>query len=301
MPLVSIQYIIPQKTIALQFYKLYFTIFTMVGGKHNLCVGLTTFDNDMLRISIPALGRVRRKFLLVIHNDNPATIITRRQIHALGYRGDMLIINSEENIGLFRARLEIIRTVAAMRGTPEWIMFADDDDIIASLDMPDNPPDDRYMIIQNTLTIHHRMADVVRAMNDADELFVDGQNITTTRQIDTFAGTIYRIGILIDFINTVTPAIQELENTMRRASFVPPVDKIMRALVDMFAFFVHPTLLPIFMNRDNYIAIKIDSAPNKYGRAARPARNPDAAYTRIIEKCEEIFLPYVVARRGTDE
>ena len=75
--------------------------------KNNIIVGLTTFDNEMLRVSVPMLGKIRQKFTLVIYNDNPMTTITRRQIRRLGYCGDLRVINTNENMGLFRARMEL--------------------------------------------------------------------------------------------------------------------------------------------------------------------------------------------------
>ena len=66
----------------------------MMHKKSNIVVGLTTFDNEMLRISVPAIGRMHQKVTLIIFNDNPTTTITRRQIRKIGYSGDLQIINS---------------------------------------------------------------------------------------------------------------------------------------------------------------------------------------------------------------
>ena len=66
----------------------------MMRRKPNIIVGLTTFNNEMLRISVPALGKIRQKFTLIVHNDNPMTTVSRRQIRKLGYCGDLQIINA---------------------------------------------------------------------------------------------------------------------------------------------------------------------------------------------------------------
>ena len=77
----------------------------------DLVVGLTTFNNDMLRLSVPALSRLNGRFYLVVYNDNPTTTVSRRDIRRLGYRGRLRVINGTENIGVLRARMAIINAV----------------------------------------------------------------------------------------------------------------------------------------------------------------------------------------------
>ena len=38
----------------------------MMRKKNNIVIGLTTMGNEMLQISVPALGKLRQKFMLVI-------------------------------------------------------------------------------------------------------------------------------------------------------------------------------------------------------------------------------------------
>ena len=102
--------------------------------KSNIVVGITTFNNEMLRVSVPWIGKIRQKFTLVIYNDNPMATITRRQIRRLGYCGDLIIINSDENVGQFRARMAIVDTAREIH--PKWIIFCDDDDILSDTDIP---------------------------------------------------------------------------------------------------------------------------------------------------------------------
>ena len=66
----------------------------MFKRKTQILVGLTTFYNEYLHVSVPALARLGRRFTLIIHNDNPDTRVSRRQIRRLGYRGKLHIINT---------------------------------------------------------------------------------------------------------------------------------------------------------------------------------------------------------------
>ena len=139
----------------------------MMRRKPNIIVGLTTFNNEMLRISVPALGKIRQKFTLIVHNDNPMTTVSRRQIRKLGYCGDLQIINANENVGELRARLAIIDAAQALN--PDWIIFCNDDDIMTDIEIP-NVSDDNFAIIQNAIILRHRVGDLLRAMECATDI-----------------------------------------------------------------------------------------------------------------------------------
>ena len=108
----------------------------MFRKKNNVIIGLACFNREMLKISIPAIARIKSRFTLIIHNDNPATTIGPRDIRALGYDGPLHIINAAKNIGLRAARLRILD--AATNGFPDaqWIIYVDEDDVLLSADMP---------------------------------------------------------------------------------------------------------------------------------------------------------------------
>ena len=140
----------------------------MFGKKYNLVVGLTTFDVNMLCISVPALGKLDKKFLLIVHNDNPTVTITRHQIRKLGYRGDVRIINSAENVGTFMARMAIVS--AALRDAPSatWVVFCDDDDILTDIDIP-HVSSDNFAVVRNMAIVRHRVSDLLRVMHDTSD------------------------------------------------------------------------------------------------------------------------------------
>ena len=148
----------------------------MIRKKANLVIGLTTFNNEMLRISVPALGKFAQKFTLVIHNDNPVTTVSRRQIRRMGYCGDLHIINSTQNVGLMRSRMAIVQEIRNIGINPDWFVFCDDDDILVNIDMPD-VSNENFAVIQNAIAIRHRMGDMLRAMDSPTDIDPDGENI----------------------------------------------------------------------------------------------------------------------------
>lgn len=255
--------------------------------KSNIVVGLTTFNNEMLRISVPALGKLRQKFMLIIHNDNPMTTVNRRQIRRLGYCGDLHIINASESVGLMRARMNIVRAAYDIMA-PDWFVFCDDDDMLINLDIPD-VSDDNYAIIQNALIIRHRVCDLIRAIENPNDIIPDGENIELARPNIGLVGNPIRADILHKMCNVLDSIMDAIQQSDTNIDYCPPVDAIMWSFVNIYAKHKNPNAVPIYMNDIGYIKTEIDTARIKYNRLARPARNVQEQYRRIIAKYDAVF------------
>ena len=55
----------------------------MLKKSARVIVGLTTFYDEYLGVSIPGLAQIKGKFILVVYNDNPDVRITKKQIRKL--------------------------------------------------------------------------------------------------------------------------------------------------------------------------------------------------------------------------
>ena len=258
----------------------------MMHRKNNIVVGLTTFNNEMLRISVPVLGKIRQKFMLVVYNDNPMTNVTRRQIRRMGYCGDLQVINTNENVGELRARMAIVDAVRTMN--PDWIIFCDDDDLLTNIDIPNVSPDN-FAIMQNAIVIKHRVGDLLHAIDNPNEIECDGENIELRRPNMAIAGTPVRANVLIglgDILRKISDAISDIDDGL---DFCPPVDEIMWNFVNIYARSINPDAVPIYMDQTSYIKNDIDTARIKYGRLARPTRNANDQYHRIIDKYNAVL------------
>ena len=264
----------------------------MMHKKSDIVIGLTTFDNTMLRISVPAIGQIRQKFHLIIFNDNPTTTITRRQIRKLGYCGDLQVINSDENIGEFRARMEIVN--AARNLQPNWFIFCDDDDILIDADIP-NVSDDNFAVIQNAIVLRHRVSDLLRAMENPTDVCPDDENVILLRPHLGLAGTPVRASILFELLKIQEPATNAVLRIVSGLNFVPPIDAIMWNMVNMLAREKNPNAVPIYMNKVNYIKCDLDTPHMKYNRVRKPARNQDKYMRDIIDKCNQAFHDILAA------
>ncbi len=260
----------------------------MLSAKSDIVVGLTTFYNEMLRISVGALAKIRTKFTLIVFNDNPTTTITKRDIRALGYDGDVQIINSPINVGTMAARMDIIRVISGMKNRPTWTIFNDDDDIITNLDVP-TVADENFAVVQNNIVLRGRVMDLFRAMDNPSEVIPDDENIVLTRPHIGFAGTLIRSDILVGMRVALLPIIEKITKIADDLNYRPPIDTIMWSFVNMYARHKNLNAVPIYMDRTNYISTQIDGAAVKYGRPAMPRRGGADAATRAIAQFESIF------------
>lgn len=267
--------------------------------KSDVIVGMTTFNNEMLRISVPALGKLRQKFTLIIYNDNPSTTVSRRQIRRMGYCGDLHIINCVQNIGIMRARMEIIRAANEI-ASAQWIVFCNDDDMLTDVEIPNVAPDN-FAIIRNAMIIRHRVCDLVRAIENTTDIDVDGENVEIMRPNLGLAGNPVRMGVLNGMRRVAEQVMDAILKIDDGLEYLPPVDTVMWAFVNVYARHQNPNAVPIYMDQTGYIKNAVDSARMKYGRLARPMRNADEQYRRAIAKYTDVFTAALdaAALRGT--
>ena len=149
----------------------------MLFNKSRVIVGLTTYYNENLMISMSGMAQLGKHVTIIIHNDNPETKITRRKIRNMGYKGKLYIINSEHNVGLRNARLNIIDFIQQHNIHADWFVFSDDDDILLNVDVP-SVGKNHFALIQNMAVIRTRLIDVLRVIKDKNNFFIDLNKIS---------------------------------------------------------------------------------------------------------------------------
>lgn len=255
----------------------------MFTTKTRVIIGLTTYYNENLIISLSGLSRIGKKAILIIHNDNPDTKITRQQIRAMGYRGDLHIINSEYNIGLLGARMAIIDYVKRHNLNTQWFMFVDDDDILLNLDVP-HVNDNHFAIIQNMSVIRTRLVDVLRAINNPDSLLVDNENIYLVRPHLGMSGTLVRNDMILRLCEVLQSAHSIISDITEGLIFRAPIDIMMWSALNIIARHDNPSATPIYMDTVNYIATDIDTASDKYGMPVLSAKEAQSKIASAITK-----------------
>lgn len=285
----------------LQFFKVLFSIFTMFGMKANCIVGITTYYNEYLGLSIPGLGQFNKKIILIIHNDNPDTIVTAKDIRNMGYNGALHIINSKQNLGMRDARLNILDFVKNKKLNAPWFVFLDDDDMLIDLDTPelDNSV---WAIVQNTAVIKTRLIDVLRVFKDVKKLSVDGKNIKLIQPNVGLAGTMVRTDImqkLADVLNQYHDEIADIDSSV---NFRPPTDAMMWSALNIIARHSDKYTTPIYMDKINYVAINIDTASEKYGMPVGPTENQSEQIKSVINRYDSVIAHAMenAAPRGHD-
>ena len=255
----------------------------MFKTKVRVVVGITTFYNELLGLSVPALRHLPSDFMLIVYNDNPDTVVKRGQIRRLGYSGPLRIINGAQNVGTLRARLNILEYIQKHDIVPQWFVFADDDDILTNIDTP-NIANDNFAVIQNMAVIKSRLVDVMRAMNNPKNCVPDNENIDLVRPHVGLAGTLVRwdaISRMGDVLRQMQMAISDIDESL---SFRPPVDRMMWNALTAVVRNDNPQAMPIYMDSINYIATNLDTAQTKYGMAVAPAKNAAAQIERALSK-----------------
>lgn len=255
----------------------------MFKTKVRVVVGITTFYNDFLGLSVPALRRLPSDFMLIVYNDNPDTVVKRGQIRRLGYSGPLRIINGAQNVGTLQARLNILEYVQKHNIIPQWVVLADDDNILVNIDTP-NVGDDNFAVIQNMAVIKSRLVDVMRAMNNPQNCVPDSDNIELVRPHVGLAGTLVRWDAMRRMGNVLRQMQQEISDIDESLSFRPPVDPMMWNALTAIVRNDNPQAMPIYMDAVNYIATNLDRATTKYGMAVSPAKNAIAQIERALAK-----------------
>lgn len=255
----------------------------MLKKKVRVVVGMTTFYNDFLGLSVPALRHLPSDFMLIVYNDNPDTTIKRRQIRRLGYSGELRIVNGAQNVGTLQARLNILEYIHAHNIVPQWVVFADDDDVLVNIDTP-NVNTDNFAVIQNMAVIKTRLVDVMRLMHNPTECVPDNENIELVRPHVGMAGTLVRWDAMRrmgDILRQMQVAISDIDESL---SCRPPVDRMMWNALTIISRNDNPQANPIYMDSVNYVATRLDTARTKYGMAVAPAKNAAAQIERALAK-----------------
>ena len=232
----------------------------MFRTKTNFIVGLTTYNTENLEISVRGLAQLNKEFVLIVCADNPDKKVTKKQIRSLGYKGPLHIINNQYNVGTLNARLAILKAVRERKINAEWFIFVDDDDILTNIDTP-VVSQDNFAIVQNMVVLRTRLIDVLRVMKKPADYTVDNENVFLVRPHIGITGTLIRINIALRMLDVMNDAQQEISDINERLSFRPPVDMMMWSALNIIAQHDNQNATPIYMDRVNYIATDIDTAP----------------------------------------
>jgi hypothetical protein len=259
----------------------------MFKKKTHVIVGLTTFYDEYLGVSIPGLAQIKGKFILVVYNDNPDVRITKKQIRKLGYRGRLYVINGTHNVGQLRARLAILDFVRKHKIKSDWFVFVDDDDILTNLNIPD-VSENNFAIIQNMAVMRTRLIDVLRAVRNNTNYTIDNENVYLVRPHVGLAGTLARFTTIMRLGEILTNALQDLSDVDESLSFRPPVDMMMWSALNIIARHDNGCATPIYMDTINYIASDIDTCPVKYGMKLQPTKNATQQIQRAIARYDAV-------------
>ena len=255
----------------------------MFRTKTNFIVGLTTYNTENLEISVRGLAQLNKEFVLIVCADNPDKKVTKKQIRSLGYKGPLHIINNQYNVGTLNARLAILKAVRERKINAEWVIFVDDDDILTNIDTP-VVSQDNFAIVQNMVVLRTRLIDVLRVMKKPADYTVDNENVFLVRPHIGITGTLIRINIALRMLDVMNDAQQEISDINERLSFRPPVDMMMWSALNIIAQHDNQNATPIYMDRVNYIATDIDTAPTKYGMRLQPTKNAKQQIEQTIAK-----------------
>lgn len=254
----------------------------------DLVVGLTTFNNDMLHLSVPALSRLHGRFYLVVYNDNPTTTVSRRDIRRLGYRGRLRVINGTENIGVLRARMAIVNAVDKISINPQWILFVNDNDILVNVDIP-SVGTDVFAVMQNAMSVRRRVGDLLTAINNPENCTADGENIVLIRPYTGICGVPVRMGVMRGLRDAIMPNVDKFQEIDDSLDFCPPFDAIMWSMVNTFARSQNASASPIYMDTVNYIMCNLDHATTKYGRTIIRGTARQSAYSDAIARYDAVL------------
>lgn len=266
----------------------------MFRRKSRVIVGLTTYYNENLIISMSGMARLGKNITLIIHNDNPDVKLTCRQIRRMGFRGHLYIINSDYNKGLLGSRLEIIKYAKEHKIYADWFLFADDDDIVLNLNIP-QIESNHFAIIQNMAVVRTRLVDVLRVINNPDNFTIDNENIYLVRPHIGLAGTLVRTENIWQLGETLGRIRQEISDIDESLGFRPPVDMMMWSALNIIARHYDEKTTPIYMDELNYLAIDIDTAQVKYGTQIQPQKNPQQQIMNALAKYDTAVRNALVA------
>ena len=245
----------------------------MARSHNHLVVGLTTFNHEFLGLSVPGLVRAGKNVTLIIYNDNPCRALNHRDIRRLGFRGRVHIINTDENIGVIRARIAILDYVRTNKIVAPWIMFANDDDVILNTHVPDIDKS-TFAVMGNAVMIVGRLLDVLRVMANPTDYTIDGTDTKLFAPHISMAGTFIRMDIMSEFGKFLSSVISNIVDIISDVPFNVPSDLIMWYMLVEYMRISHPGMAPIYMNQTNYLMTKLNNsryptAPQRDGIVSR--------------------------------
>lgn len=260
----------------------------MLSRKSNLVVILTTFHNELLKISIPALQKLHKNFYLIIFNDNPDTLITKPFIKKLGYTGDYLIYNSGQGMGALQAKISAVDLINQITKTPDWTLFVDDDDLLINADIP-TVADNNFAIIQNSILLKHNLVNLLKVIQDSSDYIIDDENVFLNKPNVSFTGSLIRTYILMGFAKIVTSIFEDIKKLEEPLNYRIPVDIVLWDWLNAYVKKLHPDFTAIYRDNVNYISNCIDSSKVKYGKLNQPLRNAESLYTKAFKKYNELL------------
>jgi hypothetical protein len=226
----------------------------MFHKKFDVIVGLTTFNHEMLKISVPALGKLGKKFALVIFNDNPSIKLKRRTVRRLGYRGRLGIINTNENIGVIGARAKILKHTQKCKFDASWILFANDDDAVLSIDVP-TVASNNFAILQNSVFVRARTLDLLRILENPTEYTIDDDVMQLIKPHIGFKGTFIRYDIACKFGEILEQNAQQFAHIFEKFNANIPANVLMWSGLNTYVRGAYPEMTPIYMDNTNYMII----------------------------------------------
>ncbi|HNY25225.1 MAG TPA: hypothetical protein PKJ33_01595 [Alphaproteobacteria bacterium] len=260
----------------------------MLPKKNCIIVGLTTFDTEFLRISVPAIAKLKQKIFLIIHNDNPNVKVTTYQIRRFGYRGPLHIINTSKNFGSLESRLNILFAVKDLKIPSDWMVFVDDDDIITNIEVP-AVQENNFAVMQNMTIIKKRLLDLFKVMDNPKNYLIDDDNILIERPHVGIAGTLVRTDIMVklgELVDRIIDKIHEIDDSL---GYRAPDDAMLWAYLNMYTKHISMLSAPIYMDRVNYIATNLDSITHKYGKRLLPPNNPEKYFEGAMRRYCKLF------------
>jgi hypothetical protein len=257
----------------------------------NFIIGLTTFDLENLRISLPKLNEFADRIFLIIHNDNPEFVLTPERVKKYGFDGELCIINNSTNEGPYKARINIIKKAQELARPEPWFIFADDDDLLLDLTPPDSPS--VAALQQNMIFIRRRMIDLLKILENSANYTIDGENITVEAPHIGIVGTIFNTGDLIRFNNTLYPSLDAIRAVDNSFPYRAPEDIVMWFCFMMFlggSMDSRASGRVHYRNRTNYAAALLDFTPGKYGKDKIPTDKPQEWYDKVMSQYVQAYL-----------
>ena len=257
-------------------------------------MGITTFNTDMLKISVSALAHIKSRFLLIVHNDNPDIRLSVRDIRKIGYSGPLQIINCNANVGLRVARVRILDIATRYACDEESIIYVEDYDILLNIDVP-NVSNNVYAVIQCAMMINTRVSDLITAVSHPDMIVPDGANISLARPHIGMRGTAVRMKCMRELVDLIGDDVtSELTVIDASLAFRPPIDTMMWLALNTLMRNRHPECVPIFMDSVNYIQNNIDFSAIKYGRPGTTPKNYAVHLARALDRYDSVIKSTVV-------